>query len=361
MKKVLAYEFRRILLPLCIFAAVAATLFVAAALSADFIDVWYEPIDEFGEIMMPHYRAGDTLLYIPALTLAVLCTAVPVMQFSYRMKRRSADLWYSLPVKRENLMLARTLSGLVLVLAPYALSYWAGFAVIACKENMFYLEQYVYLFFASIPVAVLLFGTNAFLFTRANTTGDGIAFIAAWAFLLMMPFLYLTTYFYREMPVQINNLTNYISFMPLADLFAGFDNAVRSGRIAIQDPALLYSLWGVIGAASYFGLFFTAKKHPAENAGQISSSLFGYRTVIPAYLFFGACCAAGDSLFFYSSSSSPVLDSSSVVTLALLLAAGLVAFFAYRRTFRIKLADILSLAGSLLCGTLVALVTVLCI
>ena len=86
MKKVLAYEFRRILLPLCIFAAVAATLFAAAALSADFIDVWYEPIDEFGEIMMPHYRAGDTLLYIPALTLGVLCTAVPVMQFSYRMK-----------------------------------------------------------------------------------------------------------------------------------------------------------------------------------------------------------------------------------------------------------------------------------
>ena len=59
MKKVLAYEFRRILLPLCIFAAVAAALFAAAALSADFIDVWYEPIDEFGEIMMPHYRAGD--------------------------------------------------------------------------------------------------------------------------------------------------------------------------------------------------------------------------------------------------------------------------------------------------------------
>ena len=50
MKKVLAYEFRRILLPLCIFAAVAVTLFVAAALSADFIDVWYEPIDEIGEI-----------------------------------------------------------------------------------------------------------------------------------------------------------------------------------------------------------------------------------------------------------------------------------------------------------------------
>ena len=39
MKKVLAYEFRRILLPLCIFAAVAVALFVAAALAADFIDV----------------------------------------------------------------------------------------------------------------------------------------------------------------------------------------------------------------------------------------------------------------------------------------------------------------------------------
>lgn len=356
MKKVLAYEFRRILLPLCIFAAVAAILFVAAALSAEFIDVWHEPIDEFGEILMPRERAGDTLLYIPALTLGMLCTAVPAMQFSYRMKRRSADLWYSLPVKREALAFARTLSGLALVLVPYTVAYWAGFTAIACKENLFHLEQYAYLFFASMPVAVLLFVTNAFLFTRANTTGDGIAFIAAWAFLLVMPFLYLTTYFYHEMPDQINNLTNYISYAPLAWLFAGFDNAVRSGRIAIGDPALLYSLWGVIGAASYFGLFFTAKKHPAENAGQISSSLFGYRTVIPAYLFFGAACSLGadnGSLFG--------TDASVLVVLALLLAAGLAAYFVYRRTFRIKLADILSLAGSLLCGTLVALVTALCI
>lgn len=355
MKKLLRYEFRRILLPLCIFAAVATILFTAAALSAEFIQISYK-LDEYSGALQPVEKAGNTLLYIPALLLGLLCTAVPAMQFSYRMKKRSVDLWYSLPVTRCALTFARTLSGLVLVLAPYTIAYWCGFTAIALKENLFHLEQYVYLFFASIPIAILLFGTNSFLFTRANTVGDGILFLVAWAFLLAIPFAYVSTYFYSAVPRAINNITNFISYAPLAWLFVGFDSAVRTGRIAIGDPALLYSLWGALGAASYFGLFFTAKKHPAENAGQISSSLFGYRTVIPAYLFFGAACSLGadnGSLFG--------TDASVLVVLALLLAAGLAAYFVYRRTFRIKLADILSLAGSLLCGTLVALVTVLCI
>lgn len=360
MKKLLAYEFRRILLPLCIFSAIAAVLYAVIALSTDFINVWYVPLDEYGEILIREEHPGDTLAYIPAVILCVLCTAVPAMQFSYRMKRRSVDLWYSLPVKRNELVLARTLSGLTLVLMPYTLSYWVGFAIIACSENLFHLSYYVPLFFASVPLAVLLFGINSFLFTRANTVGDGLLFIAAWTFLLAMPFLYLSTYFYHSMPDEINSITNYISYAPLCWLFSGFSNAIRSGRITIQDPALLYSLWSVIGAAAYFGLFFTAKKHPAENAGQISDSYFGYRVLIPAYLFFGACCAAGGSLFGYSS-SSPVFDASSLVALALLLAAGLVAFFAYRRTFRIKLADLLSVAIPLICGSLVSVITAACI
>ena len=35
------------------------------------------------------------------------------------------------------------------------------------------------------------------------------------------------------------------------------------------------------GAAAYFGLFFTAKRHKAENAEQLSSSAFGYKVLIP--------------------------------------------------------------------------------
>lgn len=363
MKKLLRYEFRRILLPLCIFAAVATILFTAAALSAEFIQISYK-LDEYSGALQPVEKAGNTLLYIPALLLGLLCTAVPAMQFSYRMKKRSVDLWYSLPVTRCALTFARTLSGLVLVLAPYTIAYWCGFTAIALKENLFHLEQYVYLFFASIPIAILLFGTNSFLFTRANTVGDGILFLVAWAFLLAVPFAYVSTYFYSAVPRAINNITNFISYAPLAWLFVGFDSAVRTGNAAsIHDAALLYSLWAALGIAAYVGLFRTAKSHPAENAGQISASWFGYRTFIPVYLFFSAGCSLGTDVLFGPASSGMVFgtDASVLVTLAMIFAAGLIGYFIYRRSFRIRLADILSLAGSLLCGTLVALVTVLCI
>lgn len=354
MKKLLAYECRRILLPLCIFTAVAAVIYVAAAFSADLIAEWAIDFNEATGAPVLGDRAGDTVLYVPALILAALCTAVPVMQFSYRMKKRSVDLWYALPVTRRALTFVRFAGGLALVLVPYAVSYWAGFAVIACRDNLFHLQYYVALFFASLPVAVLLLGTNAFLFTRANRVGDGIFFLLAWAFLLAMPAQYFNYFSFRGMPGVLKNLTNYSTYSPLGWLFGGFSSAARTGEVVIQHPAVVFALWGVLGAGAVFGLFFTAKGHPAENAGQISDTWFGYRTLIPAYLF---CIMS----WAFASSASVSAAAAMVVTLVLVAAAGLVAYFAYRRSFRLHLCDVLSLVLSLGAGTLVSVITLACL
>lgn len=347
MKKFFAYEFKRLLLPLCIFTAIATVLFAVCALTTDFISFRLFPIDEFGEAFDRIEYPVNSLLFIPAAILCVLCTAVPVMQYSYRMKKRSVDLWYSLPIKRETLLFGRTAAGLALVFIPYAVSYWVGFTIIACSENLFRLSYYVPLFFASVPLGVLLFGVNAFLYTRANTVGDGILFMLVGAFLLAMPFLYLSLNFQTDLPSALTNPTNYITFGPLCWLFAGFDSAICGNAVSIQNPAVLYTLAAAEGVLAYFGLFFTAKEHRAENAGLLSDSFFGYRVLIPAYLFFGACCATGGGAF----------QASAAVVLVLLLIAGLVAFFAYRRSFRLKLADILSIALPLAAGAAVAAIT----
>lgn len=349
MKKLLAYECKRILLPLCIFTAVAAVIYVAAAFSADLIDRWALDFNEATGVPVPGDRAGDTVLYVPAIILAALCTAVPVMQFSYRMKKRSVDLWYALPVTRRALTFVRFAGGLALVLVPYAVSYWAGFAVIACRDNLFHLQYYVALFFASLPAAALLLGTNAFLFTRANRVGDGIFFLLAWAFLLAMQAQYFNYFSFRGMPSALENLTNYSTYSPLVWLFIGFDCGARTGSVSFQDPAVVFPLWAALGAAALFGLFYTAKGHPAENAGQISDTWFGYRTIIPVYLF----C----TMSWAFASSASVSAAAEVAALVLVAAAGLVAYFAYRRSFRLRLCDVLSLVLSLGAGTLVSAIT----
>ena len=141
MKKQLMYEAKRILLPLLIFTAIACVLYILTALNTDFIltryKLWQDPAGLQADELVPYDAAGNPLTGFVCAILLVLCFVAPVMQYSYRMKKRSVDLWYSLPVTRTKLMLVRTIGGLALVLIPYILSYWLGFAVIACSDNLF--------------------------------------------------------------------------------------------------------------------------------------------------------------------------------------------------------------------------------
>ena len=113
MKKAILYELKRNLLPLCIFTALATAIFVVFALTTDFVSGFSSDMngDPLGRTPI------NPLVEVPGFTLGLLCVAVPVMQFAYRMNKRSADLWYSLPVRREALTLVRALGGLVTVAA----------------------------------------------------------------------------------------------------------------------------------------------------------------------------------------------------------------------------------------------------
>lgn len=345
MKTSLAFEFKRIFLPLCIFTAIAAVLFAVNALTSDFIGT-YHVFDEATEQYFPITGPTNTLVYIPALILCALCFIVPAMQFSYRMKRRGTDLWYALPIKRRNLVLVRLIGGLALILIPYTISYWLGFLIIACKDNLFELVWYVPLFFASLPVALCLFGINAFCFTRANTVGDGIIFMIMLSLALTMPVLFLNNYYYKYTPSLIRNATNFFPFSAVIWIFLDF-NSLLLGRSAVSDTgSLIFScvLCAAEGAAAYFGLIFTADKHKAENAGQISDSLFGYKTLIPWFVFFSVLTMSTPASLLFGSAAF------SLINLVVILIGGLIGYFIYRRSFRIKKCDLISLGISFLAG-----------
>ena len=203
--------------------------------------------------------------------LAVLCIAVPVMQFSYRMRGRDIDLWYSLPVTREKLTLARTLGGLMLIFVPYTLSYWFGFVIVLLRENYFVLYGYPLYYLVSLPLGALLFGVYSFLYTRANSVGDGLVCMAGWTFALMLPFAFLSVQFPRlDLPRSFSvwQLTPFGLLSLSADYF---------NELICADalPTLLPLAWTIPltvseGAGAYAGLFLTARRHKAENGGQLS-------------------------------------------------------------------------------------------
>ncbi len=343
MKRSLIYELRRISLPLCIFTAIASAIFAVNALTTEYIGPnYYNPSAPIG--------AKNSLVYIPMLILFALCYIVPALQFSYRMNKRSTDLWYALPINRKKLMSVRLIGGLLLLLIPYTISYFLGFTIIACSENLFDLVWYIPLYLASLPTALCLFGINAFCFTRANTVRDGIIFIFILNLSLLMPLLFLLNYFYRYLP---SLFLNSLGLMPIGapiHIFVFFDGRILNHTTYNNTSELIFSciLCAAESAGAYFGLFYTADKHKAENAGQISDSIFGYKVLIPWFVFFSVLI--NPSLLIFGTSSSL-----SLINILLVFICGLIAYFVYRRSFRLKKCDLLSLVLSFTAGILVLL------
>ena len=354
MKSAIRYELKRILLPLVVFLACAAVIAVA-----------------YCAIAMLEQRSGapsNSTLGVHCAILCILATVVPVLQFSYRMKQRTVDLWYSLPITRKQLTLVRILGGLVLTLAPFALGYWLGVAVVAIRGAHFDYFWYLPAFFALLLAGTALFLVNAFFFTRGNSVFDGIFFMLLWCCLLPVVFTSLNLgfeknylYYHGDNRINFDTLGTFLfSYSPavlLTNVFSDFvlkepfgshsfyfltSGGELEGEIILIAALILPVIEGVL---AYFGLTRFAERDKAENASQVSSSWWGYKTLIPAYalLVTGIVTTTTvinafefDFIFFFY--------------LALIAVGAFVLYFVYRHSFRLKKSDILSVVISMLGG-----------
>ena len=341
MTKLLRYEMKRNLLPAAVFSAIACLIVGIVYMSSDLFRISVAPGGNGGFAYIPY----DSLISAPTAVLAVLCVAVRAMQFSYRMKGRDIDLCYSLPVTREKLTFVRTLGGLMLIFVPYTLSYWLGFVIVLLRENYFALYGYPLYYLASLPFGALLFGVYSFLYTRANSIGDGLVCMAGWTFALMLPFAFLSVRFPRlDLPRSFSvwQLSPFGLLSWAADYFNEF-------ICADALPALLPLAWTIPlaaleGAGAYAGLFLTARAHKAENGGQLSSSLWCYRVLVPVYVFILASSLSVDAIG----------SQLACIAGAFLLVGGFICFVVYRRSFRLKTSDIITLAAAFGAGILVS-------
>ena len=339
MKKALLYEFKRNLLPLGFFAAMAVVLCGIFPLIVD--------------IERGNYTY-NSCLGMPTFVLALLCTVLPIMQFSYRMQTRSVDLWYSLPVSRKQFTLVRLLVGLIVVFVAYTLGYWLCVAIVAARaespEFIWYLPMYA----VSLVAAIGLFGVNSFLFTRANRVLDGIFFLVGWTCILP-----LVVYYFGQFIVisgigsrgeaislaELNSFTfSYSAIVSSATFFDhlitgdGFENTLSVGFTLALVIAVLEAV------AGYILLFVYADRDKAENADQPSASFWGYKTLIPVYT--TMLLAVGDRVIGFIFGSSWVR----IIYYAVIVLAAFVLYFVYRRSFRLKKCDLISLAASVAVG-----------
>lgn len=243
-------------------------------------------------------------VWISSIIGGVMATIIPIWIFSYKMKQRSVDLYYSLPLSHVGVLAVKFFVGLIALYVPYVLSYWLGAFVVMGKvstvlcviHTFYYLPQ----FFASLIPLFMIYATSAFMFTRANTLLDGIIFVLCWA----MAAFFVALVLYDTVLDDVHPIC-YIYFYPLWYVSVFFDNLMK-GKVNTTTPtltlniALGFTYMSLLAVGSVVGLFLLEKRGKAENAEQLSESLFGYRVMIPFYTVFTiAYFKIENDIYFY--------------------------------------------------------------
>ena len=136
-----------------------------------------------------------------------------------------------------------------------------------------------------------------------------------------------------------------IFFSPLNNVTVIFQKLIHVNRtddymkIAREYASQLYmvAFWIILGIGAIAGYFLTFIKKGAQKAGEVSDTFVGYRVLIPLY------CIMVSSTFI----SFPIMQ-------VIVMAMTIVGYVIFRRGFKFKLPDILSIVGSVLTSIVIS-------
>lgn len=293
----------------------------------------------------------DSGMGIIGVFISIAAILVPMLETYQLKQRRTLDLVFALPVTKSQLAVAHFLSGLCQMATISVVTCLSTMVAIAAKNadviragnTPFAVGWIIPYFLVAFLGGVCFYSIATFLFSQGNTVGDGLVFTfgVPGGFYLITYYIgeLLADYYALDQKIEdalggiIINLSN--CFLLLSEPCeyykyliepARFDYSGNIGYKAMSRVEIITCvLWILFGIAAFFGFVHHVKSYRAEKAGGISDSFFGYRVLIPLY---------GCILILMNGSGIDLLF------LTFVLVAMAVAYFVYRRSFRIKYADI---------------------
>ncbi len=249
----------------------------------------------FGEIENSNLLALAIFIFITTLIVAIL-------EFYPLKTKKGADLYYSLPYSKKRLHLELYLKGLFQIFLIFTILYIPMFLIPLIKGYYFKYILYLPMYFTYLITITVVYTIIVFIFTRANTLIDGILFIVLFT---LTPILFTNAF-----SVFFGNIFNNSTFInpfsrldplkvyPFYPIFYTNDLFIRSverrheligggiNKFSFFNENLYYlGLWIVVSGVFAYFLFNDPKKKAAEEVGQISNSILGYKTLIPILIF----------------------------------------------------------------------------
>lgn len=275
--------------------------------------------------------------------ISIVLIVIVIFRFSSLRNPKEVDLYYALPISRRKLYLVHSLFGFVQLLIVWTIMFILGFITLLILSHGYYREGFFFLlYFIVIFYLIILYGITSFVFLRANTIFDGIAFILLFHTL----FLFISLFFsnnligvFRAFGVNpfysLERWTTYLlSMTALTPSNFATEYLVRTLPAVITNTLVFMGL----SIFCYVYNYNMIEQEKTENIGQISDSKFGYRLYIPLSIIFGV--------------STVSLFGGIIIWLinGILVSAGFIGFFIFRRTAKIKLIDVGYILVSVIIG-----------
>lgn len=270
---------------------------------------------------------------VPATLLIICAYVIPVMEFSIFKKRVNLDCLYALPIKRRELAVVHYITGLLMLVIPYTLSYLLNALLLLRAPEAFDFSPLLPYYFVSLALGISQYSVFVFVFHKANTKGDGIWFIILWSFVLVLVLGAL-----REMDIIDVYQTQFgIPWGLLTELTPGYSYLIEGipewstwspDEMWENNQIVWFIFWILAGIAATVGFLFDFGKQRTEKTEEISNSIFGYKVLIPVY-------AIAGMITFYVS-DTPVFW-------LIIEIIAILGYTIYRRGFHYKKSDIIIL------------------
>ncbi len=295
-----------------------------------------------------------TMIAVIGIALSI---GVPIIEFSYRMRKITIDQMYSFPIKREKIFLAHYITGFIKILIPVTVAVIYFLIDLSFKEHLFDVFYLIPFYFSLL--GTLLFGYSfvTFIFMRGNTVGDGLINILFGIFFIPAIIAVITYHQPYSYPTNMKDFFNIdfgdgIIFKPVVDIIEYFEgemewfalSQIKHTNQYLELPHFSADSFGwlifhaICGVASFVLSIVLVKKDKSENSMGISNSWFSYKIMIPVYLF----------VISYTA-----IDVEFIAWLFILIG-GFLMYVIYRRTLKIKIIDVVMIVACVFCGLIIS-------
>lgn len=293
-----------------------------------------------GEYVYIHNNPINT---IGALSI-ILSIIVPIFEFSFKMRKVGIDEFYKFPIKRSKLFLVKYIVGLLEVVLPIV-SFWLFMLIrILLSNHMFVLKYYFLFIIVLIVLIFFIYSIITFIYSKCNTIYDGLICIAFVSLLTFVGGEVIDTMF-NNLDVCLYssfwvcpNTNDFFVFSPItfiSDIFSGLMDGYRYTRIS-ESQIISLTVNSLMGIASFVLLITLSSKEKAENSMDISSSWFSYKTLIPIYIVYLSTEIGTEVIF--------------IILIAIM---GYIGYAIYRRSFKIKVCDIITMSACIAAGLII--------